>query len=135
MDQFVSPDEVGLFIKYHDTITEAFFPKRGYALKLSQGRQAISEFKKLGGGGSDLVNLMLHFVAWGCQYTLEYGDINEAFYNSIAGIFRDVLALAHRIGELDRIAPEAIKIAESMSDLGWGFGDEMMDLRYSYLPI
>jgi hypothetical protein len=47
-DFYIDPDEKKLLEQYKEKVTEGFFPKRGYQLKLSISRKAINDFKKLG---------------------------------------------------------------------------------------
>ena len=46
LDFYFNPDEKELLAKYKNRVIEAFYPKRGFGLKLNEGRKAISDFKK-----------------------------------------------------------------------------------------
>lgn len=80
-DFYVNPDEKELFNKYRDKVFEAFYPKRGDNYKLKDGKQAISDFKKLGTSADSLADLMLFYVETGVIFTNDFGDIDEPFYN------------------------------------------------------
>ncbi|MCA6432179.1 MAG: hypothetical protein IM574_01110, partial [Cytophagales bacterium] len=71
-DFYVNPDERELFNKYRDKVFEAFYPKRGYNYKLKDGKQAISDFKKLGTSSDLLADLMLFYVETGVKFTNDY---------------------------------------------------------------
>ncbi|MEM6737343.1 MAG: DUF6155 family protein [Bacteroidota bacterium] len=86
-DFYVDPDEKKLIEQYKEKVTEGFFPKRGYQLKLSISRKAIKAFKKLGTSAESLADLLLHFVENGVQFTNEYRDIDENFYTSIENTY------------------------------------------------
>src|SRR4030042_2960625 len=86
-DFYVNPNENELFKKYKDKVYEAFYPKRGLGLKLKDGKQAISEFKKLGASLSLLADLMLFYVETGVEFTNDYGDIDENYYLSIERMY------------------------------------------------
>ena len=61
-DFYVNPDEKKLLEQYKEKVTEGFFPKRGYNIKLSISRKAINDFKKLGASQESIADLLLHFV-------------------------------------------------------------------------
>ena len=48
LDFYVQPNDRERFEKYRTKVVEAFFPKRGYQLRLRQGKQALSDFQQLG---------------------------------------------------------------------------------------
>ena len=76
LDFYINPDEKKILEQYKERVTEGFFPKRGYRLKLSISRKAISDFKKLGASQEGLVDLLLHYVECGVEFTNTYGDID-----------------------------------------------------------
>jgi Family of unknown function (DUF6155) len=78
LDFYVNPDEKALHMKCRDKILYAFFPKRGYQLRLAEGKKAIADFKKYSSNGELLADLMLWYVENGVTYTNEYGDIDQA---------------------------------------------------------
>ncbi|MCX6270977.1 MAG: DUF6155 family protein [Bacteroidetes bacterium] len=75
-DFYINPDEKELFKKYKEKVKEAFYPKRGYKLRLSDGKSAISDFKKLGGSPDLVADLMLYYVEMGVVFTNDFGDID-----------------------------------------------------------
>ncbi|MEI7696048.1 MAG: DUF6155 family protein [Chlorobium sp.] len=42
LDFYVNPDEEAMHKKCRERISQAFFPKRGYKLRLAEGKKAIS---------------------------------------------------------------------------------------------
>lgn len=73
--------------KYRDKVYEAFYPKRRFDYNLKQGKQAISDFKKLAPSAESLVDLMLFYVETGIEFTNDFGDINEVCYSSLESTF------------------------------------------------
>ena len=70
--------------KYKEIITNEFFPKRGYGkARLSVAKKAINDFKKISDKFSLIVEIMLHYVEQGVDFTDQYGDIDSPFYDSI----------------------------------------------------
>jgi hypothetical protein len=83
-DFYVDSDENQHLEQYKEKVTEGFFPKRRYQLKLSISRKAINDFKKLETSTKCLADLLLLFVEKnGVRFTNGYGDIDENFYTSI----------------------------------------------------
>ncbi|HCT84192.1 MAG: hypothetical protein A2X11_12950 [Bacteroidetes bacterium GWE2_42_24] len=132
LDFYVNPNEKELFLKYKDKVYEAFYPKRGDRLKLSDGKKAISDFKKLEASKELLSDLMLFYAETGVEFTNEFGDIDEPFYNSIASVYSNALALMDKENILDKFAERAKKIVDDTSGIGWGFHDELGDIYSDY---
>lgn len=132
LDFYVNPNEEELFGKYAEKVFQAFYPKRGYHLKLKEGRQAISDFKKLSPSKTLLANLMLYYVETGVEYTNDFGDINEGFYNSLELVYTDALTLMQKEDILDRFADRAFKVVEDTYGIGWGFHDYLAMVYHEY---
>lgn len=128
LDFYVNPNEKELFLKYKDKVYEAFYPKRGDRFKLSDGKKAISDFKKLEASKELLSELMLFYAETGVKFTNEFGDIDEPFYNSIASVYSNALTLMNKESILDKFADRAKQIVEDTSGIGWGFHDELGDI-------
>jgi hypothetical protein len=128
LDFYVNPKEKELFLKYKDKVYEAFYPRRGDRFKLSDGKKAISDFKKLEASKELLSELMLFYAETGVEFTNEFGDIDEPFYNSIASVYSSALTLMNKEGILDKFADRAKQIVDDTSGIGWGFHDELGDI-------
>ncbi len=128
LDFYVNPNEKELFLKYRDKVYEAFYPKRGDRFKLSDGKKAISDFKKLEASKELLSELMLFYAETGVKFTNEFGDIDEPFYNSIASVYSNALNLMNKESILDKFADRAKQIVEDTIGIGWGFHDELGDI-------
>lgn len=128
----INPDITAKKGNVKEAVLECFFPKRGYKLRLKDARKAISDFKKLEPDIESLADVMIYYVECGVRFTNDYGDIDEPFYNSIAGMFDDAAKFIND-NELNTIfAARAHKIMEDTSDIGWGFHDELSDIYYNY---
>ena len=75
---------------------------------------------------------MMHYVESGVEFTDEYGDIDEPFYNSIAGMFGNAGKLIKENGAKEIFKTRAQKIMDNTSDIGWGFHDELSSIYYDY---
>lgn len=133
-DFYVNPDERELFEKYRDKVFEAFYPKRGYNYKLKDGKQAISDFKKIGSSADLLADLMLFYVETGVKFTNDLGDINETFYKSLATTFVDSLTLMRKENILDKFEDRVGKVVDDTSGIGWGFHDFLVQVWVDFYP-
>ena len=133
-DFYVNPDERELFEKYRDKVFEAFYPKRGYNYKLKDGKQAISDFKKLGTSTDLLADLMLFYVETGVKFTNDYGDVNETFYKSLATTFVDSLTLMRKENLLDKFEDRVGKVVDDTRGISWGFHDYLVQVWVDFYP-
>jgi hypothetical protein len=132
LDFYVNPDERELYDKYRDKVYEAFFPKRGYSYKLKDGKQAISNFKKLGVSADLLADLMLFYVETGVEFTNDFGDIDEGFYSSMETTYDAALTLMKKENLLDKFADRTGKVVSDTSGIGWGFHDYLSDVHSEF---
>ena len=132
LDFYIKPDEKGLFEKYRDKVYEAFYPKRGFGYNIKQGKQSISDFNKLGPSAELLTDLMLFYVETGVKFTDEYGDINEAFYNSMESTYANALKIICKEGLMDRFKQRAFQVLEDTKNMGWGFHDSLSEIFHQY---
>ncbi len=133
-DFYVNPDEKELFSKYRDKVFEAFYPKRGYDYKLKDGKQAISDFKKLGPSPDLIADLLLFYVETGVKFTNDFGDIDETFYSSMETTYVAALKLMKKESLLDKFADRAGKVVRDTSGTGWGFHDYLSQVYYDFYP-
>ncbi len=96
-------------------------------LKLGEARKAVTGFKKLSPTESDIADVMLFYVECGVMFTNDFGDIDEPFYNSIAGMFHDACAFIQK-NNLESIFKQRCReIVSDTKNIGWGFHDELND--------
>ncbi len=131
-DFYVNPDEKELFNKYRNIVIEAFYPRRGYSYKLKDGKQAISDFKKLGPSADLLADLMLIYVETGVKFTNDFGDVDEGFYSSLETTYVAALKLMKKENLLVRFADRAGKVVTDTSGIGWGFHDYLGDVHSDF---
>ncbi len=116
--------------KYRRTIIEQFYPPRGFGkLKLAEARKAIRDYRRATGNLAGTIELMLTYVETGTQFTRDYGDINEAYYNSLESVLREMTQLLRKDGPaLYPQFRERIQRLEAHADhIGWGYGDALRD--------
>ncbi|MBA4319996.1 MAG: hypothetical protein C0412_16470 [Flavobacterium sp.] len=125
--------ELELREKYKKIIKNEFFPERGFGkLRLSVAKKAVSDFKKLSNNIYFIVDLMIYYVEMGVDFTNEYGDIDEQFYNSMENMYETVAKFAVENKIENNYIARFKKIVEDTNDTGWGFHDMLEDLFYKY---
>lgn len=118
---------------YKEKIQNSFFPVRGDALKLSDAKKAITDFKKLCSDDKLILDLMLYYVEMGVEFTDTYGDINEDFYCSIESMYASVVkALNKQDSPLmyHELRGRLEAVMDNTQDTGWGFHETLIDLYY-----
>ncbi len=117
--------------KYRSKIVEQFYPARGEAkLRLSEARKAINDYRKATGNLPGTAELLMTYVEQGAEFTHDYGDIDERFYNSVESALDELAALLH--DEARGVYPllsERLARVELITDgIGWGFHDHIGDV-------
>jgi Family of unknown function (DUF6155) len=118
--------------KVKKKIHKLFNPPFGQDPRLREARNEIKSFKKLAPPEEKLADIMLHYVECGVEFTNNYGDINEPFYNSIAGVFHDAGEFIEKNGLQNHFKQRCKKIMDDSSNIGWGFHDELSDHYYVF---
>lgn len=116
----------------HKTIIEKEFIEgktRGLPkARLSVGKKAISDFRKLSKDPELITDLMLTFVESVTWFSAEFGPDRETFYTSPEDMFEKALKLAEKNGLLGKYKSRAKKIVINATD-GYGHQDSLHE-RY-----
>lgn len=117
--------------KYRSKIVEQFYPARGEAkLRLSEARKAIRDYRKATGNLPGTAELLMTYVEQGAEFTHDYGDIDERFYNSVESALDELAALLH--GEARGVYPQfsqrLARVERITGDIGWGFHEYIGDV-------
>jgi hypothetical protein len=118
---------------YRRKIVEQFFPPRGEGkLKLAEARHAIRDYRKATGDLAGAIDLMLTYVENGTEFTREFGDINESFYNSLESVLNEMTQLLLMEGRefYPRFRERVQRLANRADGIGWGYGDALQDKVY-----
>jgi hypothetical protein len=116
---------------YRERIERAFYTRSGKPqLKLSEGRKAIREYQAATEDPAGSLELMMTFVETGTQFTSEFGDIDEPFYNSLSSVLHEMDKLLK--GEQGRdlyqgIRERVLELPKLAGRMGWGYGDEIRE--------
>ena len=123
-------DDDSVLEPYRERITTQFYPKRGYGkLHLAEARKAIRDYRKATGNVAGTIELLLTFVEEGTAFTHEFGDINEAYYDSLeSALIEMVNRLCQEGAALYPQFRERIqRLAIDANRIGWGYGDCLRD--------
>jgi len=131
-ENLLNPDPLGNLQLYKSKVYEAFFPKRGYTLKLANARKAITDFKKLNPQPEHLADIMLYYTEIGVQFTNEFGDIDEQFYTSMENQFDNSLKFMRKNNLLAQFKERCQEILRDTKHIGWGFYDTLGDIYHEY---
>lgn len=71
---------------------------------------------------------MLFYVDRGVKFTLAYGDIDEAFYASMEGMYEKALSAMTELDSKHIFEQRSQKIVTDTSDIGWGFHDTLSEI-------
>lgn len=115
---------------YRRTIIEQFFPSRGFGkLKLAEARKAIRDYRRATGNLVGTIDLMLTYVENGTQFTREFGDINEAYYNSLESVLHEMTQLLRNDDPAlyPQFRQRIQRLNTHADHIGWGYGDYLRD--------
>ena len=117
--------------KYKDKVRYEFFPPRGFGrLNLREAKKAISDFKKLCPDKIMVIDLMLFYVENCVEFTNNYGDIDERFYNSAESVYEQAVREVNIAGAsaYAKFADRLEAVVNNTSGIGWGFHDCLQDI-------
>lgn len=127
--KFDSDMEIIAFEKYKKQIENEFFPERGLpTLRYSNMRSALKNFKDISSDPELIAELMFSHVENGVNFTNEFGDIDEKFYDNISRMYLNLLKHLSRNNLLSEYKDRCFKVVTETNDIGWGFHDEITDL-------
>jgi hypothetical protein len=123
---------------YKKTISTCMYPDvyTNKPIEVSKAKKAISSYSKAVGDPLGEAELMTFFVECGNKFTVDFGDINEAFYDALNRMYRRAIDKVFSLPEEQRGEfqgrLEAIMI--SSSNIGWGYHDMLCDDYYDAFP-
>jgi len=111
---------------YHDVMDE------NDDFDFSRADKAIEDYAKATYNIEGTVDLMIYYVECGNRFTLDYGDINESFYDTLIEMYKkaidSVLKMPKKKQGLFRKRLE--KVMESSDGIGWGYHDDLCNFYY-----
>jgi len=123
---------------FKKTIDECMYPDvySNKPIQISKAEKAISIYSKAVSDPLGETELIIFFVECGNNFTVNFGDIDEGFYDALNRMYKratkNVLSLpeSKQAGFRDRLE----QIMTSASGIGWGYYDMLCDDYYSAFP-
>lgn len=118
---------------YKASIREYVHPKWNQPIRLNEARKAFARYKKAIGEPEGMLELAVYYVECGTSYTLKYGDIDEAFYNSMESMLNQAVKLLAKAGPdaKEKYRPRFKALMDkAYGEIGWGYGDYLAEVFY-----
>ncbi len=133
LDFRLNPNHEAKLKEYKMLIQNEFYPRRGEPkLRFSACRTAISDFKKLNPEAKLLADLMLYYVEMGVSFTVDFGDMWEKYYDTLATNFDKAMKFISDNELVDDFRPRIEKMLAASEICGWGFPDVLYDIYGRY---
>jgi hypothetical protein len=105
-------------------------------IEISTAKKSINEYSKAVGDAKGETELMTYFVECGNQFTIEFGDIDEGFYDALLRMYaraiKNVLTLPDE--EQSEFRERLRTIMMTSDGIGWGYHDGLCDQYYQAFP-
>jgi 1,4-alpha-glucan branching enzyme len=123
---------------YRETIEECMYPDvfSRKPVRIAKAKKAVSDYRKATGETVGEIDLMIFFVESGNEFTLDYGDIDEPFYNALNSMYERAVKKVVKLPADQRAAfkDRLKRIMTSSSHIGWGYHDELAGDYYNAFP-
>lgn len=121
---------------YKSIISDSLYPDvyENKPIRLSVGKKAISDYFRATKDKVGQLELMVHYLETGNQFTVDFGDIGEQFYSSLESMFRRMVTeLKKQPADVQEKYFSRIKdIVFSAKNVGWGYYDYISDIFSEY---
>ena len=121
--------------KYKKIISDCLYPdlwdeKDDFDFKRAE--KAIDDYSKATGDNDGIADLMIYYVKCGTKFTLDYGDMNETFYDTLIEMYEKAIKFVSKMPKKNRetFRKKLKKIMESAHGMGWGYYDDLCHLYY-----
>ena len=121
---------------YKNIISEALYPDvyKNKPLRLSVGKKAIADYFKATKNTEGQLELMVHYLESGNQFTVDYGDVDMPFYSSLESMFERILVLLREQSSViqDDYYDRLEDVVVSAGNTGWGYYDFIREMLAEY---
>jgi hypothetical protein len=117
---------------YRRLVADCLFPDplhKGSTVRISEAKRAVSQYERATGDTAGTIDLMLAFVETGTAFAADLGYGEENFFSALEKMLSRALILLRR-GNKDlrqSMRPRLVRLSASARDLGWGYGDFVID--------
>ena len=130
------PDSANLD-HYKKIISAALYPDvdKDRPVRLSVGKKAISDYRKASKDSLGTLELMMHYLEQGNEFTAEYGDMDAPFYTSLCSMLDRILStLEDQTPAIqDQYIPRLEQVVLRSGNIGWGYHDFLVDRVNQFL--
>jgi hypothetical protein len=124
--------------EYKKIVSDCMYPDvyRNHPVQIAKAKKAVSEYRKAAGDIRGEIDLMIHFVERGNQFTLDYGDIDENFYDSLLSMYSRAVKAVIELPESEQesFRERLWELTESSNKIGWGYHDRLCEEYYRAFP-
>jgi hypothetical protein len=120
---------------YKHEIIYCFFGERGISddlPRLRDARRLIRDYRKATKDTVGTLDLMLHYVETGTEFTNTYGDTNEPFYTSLESVLNDfcesIFKLFNPEQSYRQFNTRLVALRKAAYGIGWGYGDAVQEI-------
>lgn len=117
---------------YKAIIQECVHPEWNQRIELGEARKAFNRYKKAVGEPEGLLELAVYYVECGTACTVEYGDIDGQFYDSMISMLNQAIKLLDivRLDVRNKYRPRFKALMDKTREIGWGYGDYIAEAYY-----
>ena len=121
--------------KYKKIISDSLYPDifdEEDDFNFDKANKAIEAYAKATNDNEGAADLMIYYVECGNKFTLDYGDINEAFYDALIETYEKTVKAVCKLpkNKQEPFRKRLEKIMKSADGIGWGYYDGLCDLYY-----
>jgi len=93
---------------------------------------AIAAYEKATNNNEGVADLMIYYVERGNKFTLDYGDINEAFYHTLIEMYERAVKTVCKLpkNKQEPFRKRLKKVMKSADGIGWGYYDDLCHFYY-----
>ena len=121
--------------KYRKIISDSLYPDifdEEDDFNFDKADKAIKAYAKATNDNEGTADLMIYYVECGNKFTLDYGDINEAFYDALIEMYEKAVKAVCKLAKnkQDPFRKRLEKIMKSADGIGWGYDDDLCHFYY-----
>lgn len=120
---------------YKQEIIYCFFGERGIndgLPRLRDARRLIRDYRKATKNIGGTLDLMLHYVETGTEFTNTYGDINASFYSSLESVLVNFCEGIPKSSDpeqaYEQFNQRLVALKKEAYGIGWDYGDAVQEI-------
>jgi hypothetical protein len=121
--------------KYKKMILVSLYPDvmdENDDFEFEHAEKAINDYAKATRDNEGTADLMVYYVECGNKFTLDYGDINDAFYDTLVEMYEKAIKSVCKLpkNRQEPFRKRLEKIMKSANGMGWGYYDDLCHFYY-----